>query len=67
MDVGEPADEQVLRPVRVLVLVDHHEPELLGVLRADALRLLEQVDGLEQQIVEVERVALLQRLQVVAA
>ena len=34
---GEPPDQQVLRPVRVLVLVDHDEPELLGVLRANAL------------------------------
>ena len=65
VDLGEPADQQVLRPVGVLVLVDHHEAELLGVLRPDRRRLLEQVDGLQQQVVEVERAALLQRVQVV--
>ncbi len=65
MHGGEPADEQVLRPVGVLIFVNHHEPELLGVLRTDALRLLEEVDGLEQQVVEVERARVLQRLEVV--
>ena len=66
MDLGEAADQQVLRPVGVLVLVDHHEPELPGVLRADLLGLLEQLDRLQQQVVEIERVALLERVQVVA-
>ena len=39
VDFGQPPDQQVLRPVRVLVFVDHDEAELLGVLRANALRL----------------------------
>ena len=65
MDFGEAANEQVLRPVRVLVFIDHHEPELLGVLGSDRRRLLEQLDGVEQQIVEVERVAFFQRLLIV--
>ena len=30
VDFGEPPDQQVLRPVRVLVLVDHDEAELLA-------------------------------------
>ncbi len=30
VDLGEAADQQVLRPVGVLVLVDHHEPELVA-------------------------------------
>ena len=63
--LGEAADQHVLRAVRVLVFVDHDEPELFGVLGSYRRRLLEQVDRPEQQIVEVERVALLQRLQVV--
>ena len=50
VDFGEPPDQQVLRPVRVLVLVDHHEPELLGVLRSRTRRdLLEQLDGLSSR------------------
>ena len=57
MDLGEPADQQVLRPVRVLVLVDHHVPELARVELAHLLGGLEELDGLQQQVVEVERVA----------
>ena len=38
---------------------------MLGVFRPDALRLLEQLDGPQEQVVEVERVALLQRVQIV--
>ena len=65
MDFREPADQQVLRTVRILVLVDHHEPELRRVLGPHPLGLLHQVDRLQQQIVEVERIALLQRLDVI--
>ena len=49
-------NEQILRPVGVLVLVDHHEPELVAVAFADDFGLLEQLDRLQQKIVEVERV-----------
>ena len=56
--------QQVLRPVGVLVLVDHDVAELRRVALAHRLRLLEQLDGLEQQVVEVERAALLQQLDV---
>ena len=65
MDLGKPSDQQVLGPVGVLVFVDHHVAELLGVLGADPLRLLEHVDRFQKEIVEVERVALLQRVQIV--
>ena len=54
----------ILRPVRVLILVDHDEPELLRVLVADVLDLVEQLDGLQQQIVEVERAVVFQSLNV---
>ena len=54
--LGELRDQQVLRPVGVLVLVDHHEAELRARTRSRTRSdLLEQLDGLEQQIVEVER------------
>ena len=58
MVLGEPPHEQILRPVRVLVLVHHHVAELARVPRADVLGLLHQLHGLEQQVVEIERVAL---------
>ncbi len=57
MDLGEPLDEHVLRTVGVLILVDHHVAELPGVAFPRLRGGLEQLDGLEQQIVEVERVA----------
>ena len=56
VDLGEPPDEEVLRPVRVLVLVDHDVLELVRILGAHLFGLLEQLDGPEQQIVEIERV-----------
>ena len=62
---GKAADQQVLGAVRILVLVDHHEPELLAVTRARMRRGLEQVHRLQQQVVEVERVAVLERRDVV--
>ena len=52
---GEGADPQVLRPVRVLVLVDVQVAPALLVPGQHLGRLLEQPDGLEQQVVEVER------------
>src|SRR6266550_513050 len=41
------------------------KPELRGVLRPHPLALFHEIDRLEQQVVEVERVALLQRLEVI--
>ena len=61
---GEALNEQVLRPVRVLVFVDHQEAELLAVPVANRLGLLEELDRLQQQVVEVEGVRVVQRLQV---
>ena len=55
--LGQPANQQVLRPVRVLVLVDHHVLELPRVALARRDGGLEELDRLEQEIVEVERVA----------
>ena len=55
VDFGEPADEQVLRPVRVLVFVDEDVAELARVEVAHALAGLDELDGLEQQVVEIER------------
>ena len=64
MHFGEASNQQVLRAVRILVLVDHDETELLRVLRAYPFRLLEQIHGLQEQVVEIERAAVLQRLQI---
>jgi hypothetical protein len=61
---GEVTHEQVLRPVGVLVFVDHHEAESSGVALARRRRLLEELNRLEQQVVEVERAALREDLQV---
>ena len=55
VDLGQPLDQQVLRPVGVLVLVDEDVPELARVVLARPLAGLDQLDGLEQQVVEVER------------
>ena len=52
----ERPDPQVLRPVRVLVLVDVEVAPARVVRREGVGRLLEQVDGAQQQVVEVERV-----------
>ena len=60
----EPLDEQVLRPIGVLILVHHHVHELVRVLVADGFRLLEQLHRLQQQVVEVERVGVAQCLRV---
>ena len=64
VDLGQPLDQQVLGTVRVLVFVDHHEPELVCVIAAGRLRGLEELDGFQQQVVEVQGVGVLQRLQV---
>ena len=61
MFFGQPANQEVLRPVGVLVLVHHDVPELVRVELSRGLRCLEELDRLEQEIVEVERIAVLQR------
>src|SRR4029453_7409531 len=53
MDFRQTANQQVLRTVRVLVLVDHHELELVRVLAADGRRVLKQLDGAQEKVVEV--------------
>jgi hypothetical protein len=61
---GQPLDEVILGPVRVLVFVDHDEPELLRVLVADVLDLVEELDGLQQQVVKIEGAVVAQTLDV---
>ena len=63
----EGPDPQVLRPVRVLVLVDVEVAPALLVPGEDVGRLVEEPDGIEQQVVEVERVRLAQALLVARA
>ena len=57
MGFGQVPNQHVLRPVRVLVLVDHDVAELARVELARLLRRVEELDRLEQQVVEVEGVA----------
>ncbi len=64
MFAGELLDQEVLRAVRVLVLVHHHVAEARRVPAPHGFRLVEQLDRLEQQVVEVQRVALAQHLRV---
>ena len=61
---GERPDPEVLRPVRVLVLVDVEVAPAILVAGEDVGRLVEEADGLEQEIVEVERADLLEPLDV---
>ena len=58
---GEVADEEVLRAIGVLVLVHHHVAELSGVALAHGGGLVEELDGLQQQVIEIESVGFLQR------
>jgi hypothetical protein len=60
----ETSNQQVLRTIRILILVDHHVLELAGVELPHLLRRLEQLDGLEEQVIEVERIRVLERRQV---
>ena len=55
MHLGEPADQQVLRPVRVLIFVHHHESELFAYFSRTCCACLEELDRLEQEVIEVER------------
>ena len=64
MALGEPLDEVILRPVRVLIFVDHDEAELFGVLLADVRDLVEQLDSFQQEIVEIERAVVFETLRV---
>ena len=57
--LGELADPQVLRPVRVLVLVDVQVAPAILVVGEHRGRLVEQAHGLVEQVVEVERARLL--------
>jgi hypothetical protein len=59
---GEPLDQHVLRAVGVLVLVHHHVAELLRVALSNRLGFLHELHRVEQQVVEVERARLLQRI-----
>ena len=55
---GEQLQQPVLGAVRVLVLVDEHPAEDPAVLLADVVEELEQVDGADEQVVEVHRARL---------
>ncbi len=52
---GDRLDDLVLRSVRVLVLVDEHVAVLLAQLFDRSALLLQDADGVEQDVVEVER------------
>ncbi len=56
--------EQVLRTVGVLVFVDHREAEAPRVALAHGRRGVEELDGLEQQVVEVDRARFLERVEI---
>jgi hypothetical protein len=55
-------EEDVLRVVRVLVLVDQHEAEAVAVTLQHGGMPAQQVDRLDEQVVEVERIGVPQRL-----
>jgi hypothetical protein len=59
---GEVTDQLVLRPVRVLVLVDHHVSEAIAVGPSNVGELIEQQDSLAEEIVEIQSVGLLETL-----
>ena len=61
VDFGEAANQQVLRPVRVLILVDHDVAELARVELPRLLGGFEELHGLQQEIVEIERVGIAER------
>ena len=62
MLLGEQLQQPVLGAVGVLVLVDEHPAEGPPVAVADVLEQLEQVDGADQEVVEVHRVGLVHAL-----
>ena len=52
----------VLQLVRVLILVDHNIVEFALVIRPHILELLKQLDGLEDDIIKIQRIGLVQAL-----
>src|SRR6185503_17812859 len=62
--VGRPdhdqASELVLNPVRILKFIDHHVAESLVIVVANLGHPGEQLDGLDQEVVKVQRVGLSQ-------
>src|SRR5262249_43035023 len=59
MNAREMAHKPVLLAIRVLILIDHDVLETYTVLLTDRRKLVEQINGLDQQIVEVESVRFL--------
>ena len=57
-------DNSLLGIVRVLILIDQYELELLDILLTDILMVMEQQPGLYQQVVEVHRISLATPLRV---
>ena len=51
-------DNSLLCKVRILILIDEHELELLNIFLADILMILKQYPCLNKQIVEVHRICL---------
>ena len=64
MALGEKLDQVVLRAIGVLILVHHDEAELGGIAVAQVGHGVEQLHGLEEQVVEVERAVVFEALDV---
>ena len=64
MAVGQLANQPVLRSVRVLVLIDHDVAEPGGVPGPRVLGCVEQLNGLEQEVVEIQRGTLREGLRI---
>ena len=62
MGAGQLPHEHVLRTVGVLILVDHHEAEAVRVAQPHVRNLLEELNGLEEEVVEVDGCRLAQAL-----
>ena len=62
MLLAQQLQQPVLGAVGVLVLVDEHAAEVAAVALADVGEQLEQVDGADQQVVEVHRVGVVHPL-----
>ena len=62
MLLSEQLYEPVLRLVRVLVLVDEDKREAISVSLEQVRVVLEQLDGLHEEVVEVEGILVFQRL-----